>query len=712
MPASGWKTSVFERGRELIGVAIVLCLGLAAVFGEARGKLATHLAGAVDNRLFLNVLQWHVHAMGQGKSWRELWQIPVLYPEANMLATSEHMLGEVVLFAPFYWVSGNPILSYNLMFVLVTVLNFLSAYVVARHFLRSPVAALLAALLFTFGSYRLYQILHLHLWMHFPTPFIFLAVVQTAERPGWRWPLLAGLGLAAQFYLSMYLGYFAVIMIAVMLLTLLLYTPVQFMHGSFLLRLGLGGALAAVLIYPLLGPYQAAAQRWGCWSWEKQILFFMPGWQNFFTAKLDGDEASPGLGWCAERAVYLGYITWALFFAAVAGLFQQRLRQTERPPFWAVASVALVGALCCLAVNHLHSYELLFRLLPGFNGLRVPGRVVLLALWPCGLLAGWALDRLGRALLPEASGRRAVLSFGVLALVFAENYHRLAVIEQYWTDARVPQAELYEKVVAALPPGAMAVIPLGGRNGDPYPVAQAAAAGWRPVLNLYSGRMPAWWETLAERQDQARTQEEAAGLMGEMRLRGIRYLIFDKEVLTPDRFNCWFAARTCEDRPWGKTVFDDERYRILDLSETEPELCLPADWASVQGSADPVCRKGTNAVECNAQSLGTLTFKPVMPLRPGRYAALFEVQAESGQVGHCQVVRVFSHPDDPRQLDPARPAVVLVESPLPEQGTYPPVRLEFFVAEEAGPEMMLEFRVVKKGKGKLCVNRVMLTPAQ
>src|SRR5260370_22450279 len=94
---------------EGIGVIAALLLGRVAVFGEARGKLTTDLAGPADNRLFLNVLQWEVDAICQGKSWHELWHMPGLYPEANMLATSEHLLGAAVLFAPFYLLTGNPI---------------------------------------------------------------------------------------------------------------------------------------------------------------------------------------------------------------------------------------------------------------------------------------------------------------------------------------------------------------------------------------------------------------------------------------------------------------------------------------------------------------------------------------------------------------------------------------------------------------------------
>src|SRR5262245_42305046 len=95
---------------EVIAFGTVLFAGLYAVFSEVGHSWKTHLPGHADNRLYLNVLLWHTEALRAGKSWTELWQMPMLYPEGNMLATSDHMLGEWFLFAPICLLTGEPIL--------------------------------------------------------------------------------------------------------------------------------------------------------------------------------------------------------------------------------------------------------------------------------------------------------------------------------------------------------------------------------------------------------------------------------------------------------------------------------------------------------------------------------------------------------------------------------------------------------------------------
>src|SRR2546422_589070 len=90
------QASVRRHVYEAIAIITCLLLCLQAVWSENRKHFSTHLAGAVDNRMFLNVLLWDVDAIRQGKSWHELWQFPSLFPEANILATSEHILGAAV----------------------------------------------------------------------------------------------------------------------------------------------------------------------------------------------------------------------------------------------------------------------------------------------------------------------------------------------------------------------------------------------------------------------------------------------------------------------------------------------------------------------------------------------------------------------------------------------------------------------------------------
>jgi hypothetical protein len=691
---------------ETVGALLVLCLGLGLVFGESHGELKTRMPGGQDNRMFLNVLLWDVHALSHGKTWQDVWQFPTLYPEKNMLATSEHMLGEAVLFAPLYAATGEPVLAFNLLLLLMCVLNFLAAYFVARRLLSAPAPALLSAVLFTFGSYRLYQILHLQLWVHFPTPLLFLACVRLVERGGWRWPVLGGVCLACQFYLSMSLGYFALIMIGLMLVTLAFHAPSSFGERRFLSQVSLAGLVAGLLMLPLARPYSEAAHHWGTWTWNAPMSF-LPSWHNFFSPAPEGTTPAD-LAMFAERALYWGYVPWMLLAVAVGTLIWQTAKRPECLRFWAIASAVLVGALACIAVNHFQSYRLLFEVVPGFKGLRVPGRLALLALWPCGLLAGWGLDRLGATLFPRTPGRRAAFGFVIALLAFQENYHRLDVLKQYWTDFRITPPAFYHDVVAKLPPGAVATIPLV-RVGDAFPVAGAMAADFRPTLNVYTSRGPIWWWTVATRSDHLENSRQAASLMGEFRLRGFRYLIFDKSILRPGRGDLWAKACTLDGKPWGRVIYDDAGFRIIDLEATLPELVLLPEWAGIVSTEDQSLKvKIDDAGSVPAGRV--IAFEPSMPLQPGRYEALFDIEGVPASEGSCEVTRMFLEPRKDWRLDPDHPPVALVKAPFQLSLDHETVRLEFTVPDQAVGEPVLQFRVSHAGGGSVAVRRVRIRP--
>jgi hypothetical protein len=680
-----------RRRRRIVGewagviLALALCVGV--TLKGSRGHLTHHLPGGVDARLALCLLQWDLDAWTQAKSWHDLWQLPCLVPEPNMLATTDPLLGGAVLYAPLYWLTGKPVLAFNLWVMLLTGLNFLSAYVVARRLLRGMIPALFCAVLFAFAYVRMVHNDHWHLWPHFPTPLVFLAAVRLAEGGGWRWALAAGLGLASQFYLSMYLGYMAALMVAILLLTLLFHTPTRFIEWRFLMRLALAGSVAAIGLAPLIPPYHWAAKRWGGWNWEL-TADQMPAWRHYFT------------GWEGERTTYVGYVAILLFGVGAIGLVRQALRRPARTRFWCISSVVLVAVLACITVNHFGMYRLLYRFVPGFNALRSSARLTLLTIWPLALVGGWTLAWYGRRPAHHAPIRSVLLGLGLVSLVFVENYENWP-----WVDVRLPDEEFYATVMRHLPEGAFVDFPLNGLGEPPSNVVKgqrlqgAMAAGWRPTLNLCSGRDPEWYRGLLERQPQVSSREQAASLMGEWRLRGIRYVLLHKTEMPAKHVRSWVQARTTNGQPWGQIIYEDAGHLILDMESSAVEARLPAAWAAC--SVGKRVRRGNKSViQVDAAARGLVAFRPCLPLRPGNYRASFDVQA--GGSGHCEV----------DQLQPeTRPLpLVLAIASLPQERCRQLLEVEFTAPNEPGPEPLLEFRLVKTGPAALRVFGVTITP--
>ena len=91
------------------------------------------------------------------------WTANIFFPERNTLAFSEHFIAQTVMVLPVSLVSGNPILGYNVAFLLTFVLTGLGTYLLARALTGSIVAAMVAAFVAAFNEYRLvYEVAHLH----------------------------------------------------------------------------------------------------------------------------------------------------------------------------------------------------------------------------------------------------------------------------------------------------------------------------------------------------------------------------------------------------------------------------------------------------------------------------------------------------------------------------------------------------------------------
>lgn len=138
----------------------------------------------------------------------QLWQGQLLYPNPLTLSYSENLLGEVIFFAPFFLITHNPVLAYNMTFYLIFLLCGVNMYIVARYYTGKPFAAFVAALIYAFAPYRLSQIDHIHILAGQWIPLAFLCLDLSLHHNRWRhWSLFA-LFYLLQLLSSIYYGIF------------------------------------------------------------------------------------------------------------------------------------------------------------------------------------------------------------------------------------------------------------------------------------------------------------------------------------------------------------------------------------------------------------------------------------------------------------------------------------------------------------------------
>jgi hypothetical protein len=129
---------------------------------------------------------------------RNFWNANIFYPEPLTLAYSEHLFAQAVQILPVYALTGNIILSYNLLFLSTFVLSGLGMYLLVREITGSARAGFVAGLIYAFAPYRVPQFSHIQVissqWM----PFVFFGLRRYFERRSIRSLIGAGASLVAQ----------------------------------------------------------------------------------------------------------------------------------------------------------------------------------------------------------------------------------------------------------------------------------------------------------------------------------------------------------------------------------------------------------------------------------------------------------------------------------------------------------------------------------
>ncbi|TMC84893.1 MAG: hypothetical protein E6J10_08925 [Chloroflexi bacterium] len=256
-----WQDALYLLA--LVGLVVAMALRYTPdLTGEVAGEWW-------DPLLNMWTLSWDTTTLLHAPT--HLWQAQLLYPNSLSLSFSENLLGETIIYAPFFLITHNPVLSYNITFYLTFLLCGTNMYIMARHYTGKPLAAFVAALIYAFAPYRLAQIDHIHVlageWM----PLAFLYLDLSLQQGRWRhWSLFA-LFYLLQLLSSVYYGIF--LAYALLAFTIIRYARpfVARLRSSKLayLKYLLGQSLRPVIIlgamFTILGilmaPYLASLQN-------------------------------------------------------------------------------------------------------------------------------------------------------------------------------------------------------------------------------------------------------------------------------------------------------------------------------------------------------------------------------------------------------------------------------------------------------------------
>jgi hypothetical protein len=186
-----------------------------ALFPTVVAHLATAFAGDLgDPPSQAWILAWDVHALRTSPA--HLYDANIFYPFHDVLAYQDTLLGLLPLAAPVLLLTGNAVLTYNLMFLLSFALCAWGAYLLARLLVGDTRAAFLAGLVYGFSPYRMVHLYHLNLLSGMWIPFALLCW-ERVRRGRRRYWLGVGVFFALQALSALYYAAFLAVALVVLL---------------------------------------------------------------------------------------------------------------------------------------------------------------------------------------------------------------------------------------------------------------------------------------------------------------------------------------------------------------------------------------------------------------------------------------------------------------------------------------------------------------
>ena len=218
-----------------------------------------------DSLLNAWILAWDADHLlrvlgGDVGALRNFWNANIFHPEPLTLAYSEHLFAQAVQILPVYALTGNIILSYNLLFLSTFVLSGLGMFLFVREISGSARAGFAAGLIYAFAPYRVAQLSHLQVissqWM----PFVLYGLRRYFETRRTRPLIGAGAALLAQ---NLSNGYFLLFFAPFVLAYALFEIATRKLWKDAHVWMGLSatGIVVSVLTAPFLLPYLELRNR-------------------------------------------------------------------------------------------------------------------------------------------------------------------------------------------------------------------------------------------------------------------------------------------------------------------------------------------------------------------------------------------------------------------------------------------------------------------
>jgi hypothetical protein len=436
------------------------------------------------------LVAWNVHQFWSDPA--RLFQANILYPAPDALTLTDHRLLPSLLVSPVIWATRNPVLAYNVAVALACVLCAYAARRLALALGTTLVGAWAAGALYGFHTYQVNEAARLHIVFHAFLPLALLELVRFLRsgraRHAWAMAALAlAQGLSSNYFLlytALTLGLCLAIAVAA--------RPRETVRR--LPWLAAAGAVAGALFLPIALPYLRSARTPG-YVRELPRGIDLQHYVSTARTNLLYGPIGAEVRMQQQGPHFVGFAALALAALAVAAWAARRGQAPAEAPMdvrvWVPAAAALALLFVALSLGRdvlvfgrdlgPGPYRLLHAYVPGFQLVRIPERLGLVAMLFVALLAGRGLDLVRARWAPPALLLALLVPLEHLSLVNAP--YRLPV------GRDVPAVYRW---LADTPVRGLVDLPVRGEHVIRQETLEMyfSTYNWRPLAQGYSGYPP------------------------------------------------------------------------------------------------------------------------------------------------------------------------------------------------------------------------------
>jgi len=534
---NGWKTHLAVFG---LFVALTFLMTYPLILNPV-----TNVRSPGDTLLNTWIISWDIHKI-LSLDFKHFFNANIFYPYKRTLAYSEHLFPQALLALPVLVASGNPLLAYNVLFFFAFVTSGFGMYLLARHLTGNPLAAVIAGMIYAFPPFMVSHHAHLQVLTAGGIPLAFLFLHRFFERERLGDLSLFGLffllqGLANGYYFF-YLTFMAGIFVLYHSISKKKYRDLRF-----LAKLVLVGLVVSVLASPFFYEYVRVRREMG---------FFR---KSVMSAEIASFLAVPPLNRLygtpfsrfriPEGELFPGFIPVCLAgLGIILCLRKKRANDTnptaevqegrkeflrKRNPASRTHEMHYPGlylATLILAFSFVFGlrgpYELLFKFVPGFDGLRVAARWNIVIAFSLAVFASFGM----RSLLRRLNGfKKKLAGAGVPLLILLEYLSIPMPVVTFPVKKNIPKVYSW----LAEKPGehfALVELPLPevGKSIATIecPRLYYSIYHWKSLVNGYSGYFPFFYIRLKDEWPRLPMALNIARL----KEIGVRYLVIHSEL--------------------------------------------------------------------------------------------------------------------------------------------------------------------------------------